>query len=381
MRVVENANAKSIVEMLIPKEVLELNPVIAGGFIVSLYQLAIRHSNKKFDDDLLIKLKRVGPQSMWGSVTLENLGLHKRFGDIDLWFTEDSDIWEGEGKDLLMDFVQDIQKVSSSILYADTINRSFYEASKVFNSELIKYRLGSNINNSTYWANSFDTNLKDVASLPIQFIKKKYKDIDELFSKFDLINCCAAYQDGKFYFHDDFEASHDAHTLEAGGAFSRNTEISKIWVSMRAFKYSKRFSWEFSKDICNVVTEVMMDAGNIQRLIDKGQYNLRDKTIDLSSLDALDDPYGRNGVVSIDKLSGMIKGLLGNFGHLIRMNNFDEDKVLLFVNSQHHSVKSEVEAYIKKKTEEYNIARGIITPKKEPQVDKLDSLFDDIIAF
>jgi hypothetical protein len=376
MKVVENENAKKIIELLLPKAIRDLNPVIAGGFIVSLYYLAMRHSSPKLDEDLSRKIKRSSSNNFlsgYGSRSLlKYLELHKRFGDIDLWFLKDNDIWNEEhDANFLLDTYAPDGKDDYTHSILGPMRRSFHSESRKLGNKMTPFSFDSYIKNSSYWANSFSLNLKDGDSNTVQLIKKAYEDVDDLFSKFDIKNCCAAYYDGKFYFHDDFFDIADNYTLEMGSSFKKYTELSKIYSSSRLFKYAKRFDLEFSKDICDYLIGVYLDAEMLLKKINDGEYDKATSSIDLGVIDELEDAYGRNGVVAIDKLRGMIEALIRNFKTLVSMKHFDKVKLLNFVNSKDATVIKIVEKYVEEQSEEYQKSIAKLRKENNPTVNEV----------
>ena len=78
--------------------------------------------------------------------------------------------------------------------------------------------------------------------------------------------------------------------------------------------------------------------------------------MDLGSVEGLEDAYGRNSIVGVDKLSGMISSLLDKFSELTLMQNFDQDKLLFFVGSQHHTIQRVTKQYIEEQSEDLHAA-------------------------
>jgi len=364
MKVIESENAKRIIEILVPRGILELKPVIAGGFIVNLYYSIMRHSNEKFDMDISRKIDT-------SDDLVSSFNFRKNFNDIDIWFLKDNDIWldDNEGNKLIMDFKRDVLMDSpSDPLGIDSrTNAQYHHSSKENFKFLDKMGLSVPVTRSSYWANSFRTN-KGPNSYRVQCIKKPYESIEDLFSMFDLINCCAAYHDGKFYLHDDFEYCADNYTLEAGPTFFRSTAISRIWGASRAFKYASRYNLEFSEEICDKLTSVFVDAEFIITEIAKGKYDTAKQEIDLATLDEISDAYGRRGIVDVSKVSGMINGLLRNFKELIKMKKFDTSNVFLFVNAKNTAISNAVCEYIENESSKNNLNDGS---------NKLERIIDD----
>lgn len=401
MKIVENENAVKIIKALIPSKILDLNPVIAGGAIVGLYYLAIRHSSPSYDKDLDYKINRaISNRVVWKNTVDDlmqdlGLGVGKKFDDVDLFFLEDNLIRNPDhvGFNLLKDFEVNQNNVVakspavymwsttsggggafisgtssggggglSSSSQFPTFKQSknrFSDAEKEHANLFSQFGLAQEIENSSYWANTYVTDLAQnwvdkssnlINRVKIQMIKRKYSSIEELFSKFDLLNCCAAYFDGKFYFDDNFEQYADEHILKMGNSFVKPTVLGKIWSSTRVFKYAQRYSLEVSKEICDSLIETFIDA---EILLEKIKGLDPNAQINLGEIESLHNPYGKNGIVEVNKLEGMIMGMYTHGPELFSMKHFDKDKLLLFVDSKHPSIKDFVRRYLESQSEEY----------------------------
>lgn len=455
MKIIENENARRLIDLIVPENILKLKPVIAGGFVTSLYYLAIRYSSQQYDIDLQINIERATNRKIWKSaydrIVPALTELNTKFGDIDLWFLKDNPIWSPDhvGNFLLKDFIPDQDSYTSQTNYvmvsgvsggggagintgtnianqiqvwspnqgggvANPSNQltlgfptgifpspkmkqldipsSFKNEVKNYPNCFAAFGLQDSITSSSYWANSFTTNLageswtksKDILmdNIKLQMVKKQYKDIEELFSKFDLINCCAAYYDGKFYFHDDFENAVKEHRLEMGASFHKPTTLGKIWSATRAFKYAKRFDLEFSKEICDSAVDTFIEA----EILEEKTKNLNsDDIIDLGQFDEIDNPYGRNGKVSVHKLQCMIMGLFNSGVALFTMKEFDKERILMFVNVNHHAMKDYILKYLEAESEKYqkeqNIFSDQIVQPESNAVEQSKSLVDDFDDF
>ena len=86
MNIVENKDAEAILKLFVHKNILELKPVIAGGFVVMLYN----HVIKNQDDNTQRILSQISNgnlnypkllQDFFGPMITKDI-----FGDIDFWF-------------------------------------------------------------------------------------------------------------------------------------------------------------------------------------------------------------------------------------------------------------------------------------------------------
>ena len=439
MKVVENENAVKIIKALIPESILKLNPVIAGGFVVSLYHLAMRYSSPIYDADLAVKIERANNNQVWitsSNRMLADLNIEKKFGDIDFWFLKDNEIWQENhlARFLIKDFISDVEEdyikligTPPTYLWGPVVSggvvgggvsvtapvsviglpqggqsqatiiisggggggggmnmplkasgragrrKTFKNEVKNYPNVFAQFGLAEEIDNSSYWANTFTTDARSswagktakiVDNLKIQIVKKAYETIDELFTKFDMLNCCAAYYDGKFYFHDDFEHCSNTHILEAGDSFFKPTTLGKIWSANRSFKYAKRFDLEFSQEVTESITETFIES---EILLEKIKGLNDSDLIDLGSVEEINDPYGKNGTVSVQKLNGMIMNLFNSGPALFSMKQFDKNNLFVFMNSRHQVIKRFIRQYIEKESEDFRKAQEL-EPRQDNQI-------------
>jgi hypothetical protein len=375
LKILKNENAERIIKAVIPEEILKLKPIIAGGFIVSLYNNVIRHTGPKFDIDMNRKLNLALNSSIIprSSQTVERLDkIIDKFGDIDFWFVDGNPIWDDFRTEnaLIKDYYPDqyIGRENKESTWGVTLEplqreRTFYEASKLLTSVNIygpghvladfsysshfeiskvlskesiagKYELEANLKNSTYWANSFV--LRDTG-YSAQFIKKPFSGPDSLFENFDILNCCAAYYNGNFCFHDEFEQLYDDGILKSNLDFEEIGILRKIWVTSRSFKYKNRYNVEPDYDFCNGIFKTYMEAADLQKKIEDGDYKPGD-TIQLDRY-GTEDPYGRTEA-PIRKIKFMLRNILDNFEDFTKFKNYDDVYNAYFITLDIPEIKS-----------------------------------------
>ncbi len=374
MKVFEHDEAEQFLKLIVPEKILNLKPVLAGGFVLAIYYQLMRYSDPRYLKDFRSKIEM---QSKLGDkYFISKLDFKKNFEDIDFWFLKDNEIWnpENSAHNLVKKHDLEVAKLNMKLTAAQLKNmtmgtnpvpnpvpNSFIDELKVpYNSieSIEKFIPGARIKSSTYWANTI---VSQMDSLTFQFITKPYDSVEHLFSGFDLINCCIAYHDGKFYFHDDFEKSHDEKMLCKGNGFKKKTFTSKVWTLARSFKYVERYSLTFASDVMEDAISIFLDAVEIRNRIKKQDYDSKSKKILLlppnynPNEEIIDDsPYGpthaNDFMYDIGKLSGQISGIERHFETMMHMKTFNNDRIFLFINSEYP-----IKKYIEEKISEINL--------------------------
>lgn len=394
MKVAECPSAEVVLKFYVPDNILKLKPVIAGGFIVSLYESIIKNKSQEYQERLSSALKKNSSinqfqlrEAIVGSKT--SPGTPLQFGDIDLWFLSENEIWNDshpfnflvsklepdpptlQQKIFITGGMSHIQLPNHSI---PSYNhpKTYYGISKNLESS-IKYlglNAGYGIKSSTTWANTFLSCNKDSFESSIQMVRRPQNSIEDLFSSFDIANCCAAYYDGKFYFSDLFEEASQSKTLEKGEKFNKDIIQNKIWTANRAFKYAKRYGLDFSNSICEDMVNLFVDTEEFMKKIYSSE--LDDLILKTDTLE-IEDAYGQTTMhISKETLLSLSKNLLHNFRSLILMKNFNTEYIFLFLNSKEPSIIDEVKKYVEIQE---RISRGEGESKEVSWKEKYEGLF------
>lgn len=346
LKVIKNENAERLIKIMIPEKILNLKPIIAGGFVVALYNYIIRYSSPRFDLDLSRKIKVIESEPSHNYIGLKKITkIIDKFGDIDLWFHNTNEIWDPNFKEhfLIGNYKTDLELIvakrlaeitkelkdigsSTSNLFAKNSfksensknDRTFYQESKDLSlrNHIKDYGLAETIKNSTYWANSF---IIDGLGTNIQFVKKSFASTKDLFESFDIINCCAAYYDGTFFFHDDFEKLYDDGILKTSLDFEKMSILKKIWIATRVFKYRDRYNIEPDLNFCDNIFKTYMDAADLKAEIANGKSETAMIEIERYG----DNPYGITEV-PIDKVNRMVESLLSSFEEFTGFKNYQD---------------------------------------------------------
>lgn len=350
MKIVENNLAKEFIELVISKKILELNPVIAGGFVVAIYHAFMAYEDKRFKRIMERKLESLKNGYEFSDKEIDiYFNMHKMYKDVDFWFLEENPIWQSKDNILIRDFQPDKPDKLISPLHNPNfhVNNTFYTSSAAYQNDFRSLELNSPVVNSTYWANSFNPHNHNMGIYPYQFIKKSFKSIEFLFSNFDILNCCAAYYNGKFYFHDDFENSFDEGILNVKKDFHKKTLPHKIFTAQRYFKYAKRYHLQMSEYAIDSIMGTMLDSQIVLENIKNNNFDTVNKIIDLKNLSDISDPYGRNGPVDIGKIQLMISLLFNYFPTFAKMKQVKKEQILVFVNSDDSNIKKAIVEILK----------------------------------
>lgn len=271
----------------------DLNPVIAGGSALSVYK-AVKLYNSSFK---------------WESFKRETKSLGRRskidnFGDVDVWLLENNNA----EKDII------------DLIYSDNIDRLKIASSL----EMFKAPDQSNafIKRSSKWANSFGTGFSKLYSGDIQIIKRRPKDIKDLFSTFDFVNCQVAFYSGRIYYNTGINNAFKKFELEIDDEtpYLKFGLAGKIFNALRAFKYSKRFGLDFDRKLTDYIFNLYVATKNI----DYSKYE--DRIIELERM------YGTQ-LSSVDTLKSMVYSFRALYSDFSKMKYF-RDEYSLFLLDQ-----------------------------------------------
>lgn len=290
---IKSDKADYLIKNIVDKSILDLNPIIAGGFALSIYRSIELHDNEdKFN--YFKRLMEVNPKAS---------GMPP-FGDIDIWFDNDNDI-HNENNNLNY-LIQDDLSLKLQ-------GGSFFQKFVIGDSEFF-------IKNTSKWANTFKGKSSAINSGVYQFVKTKHKTPPSLLSTFDFINCMVAWHDGVLYFdkriNDAFSKLELRLNNDAG--YHKSSIASRVFNSLRAFKYAKRYSIDFDKELSFNIFNVYCDICNINY----DDYN--DKVVEIENL------YGKK-ISSVKTLKDMVSALCYNFEQFSKMSSFDKKYAIFLI--------------------------------------------------
>lgn len=233
----------------IPKDILKLNPVIAGGFGVSLYLfvLASKISKNKFMNNLSSDGSRFYLKNFY------------RASDIDVWFLSDNkhpgadlltkNYWSKSKveqfsiqQDIYLDCVQD-SKTAARISATMDNERSFFDISKQVSSLNYLCKRSDYANTFVFKFNCISQNRENKFST-IQFIRNRVDSVQSLLEDFDIDICKVAYFDGKMYCDESFIKSFEGRAVNVSEYVERKnfTLLNSLITSLRLIKYVERLN-------------------------------------------------------------------------------------------------------------------------------------------
>ena len=266
--------------------ILKTNPIIAGGCALSVYRaIRLHDSDSKWDE-----FKRCIEKGA-KSAKID------KFGDIDIWYLEGNDI---HTEDNLYNWM-----VSTETKYDTDVSR--------FNTSLL------NVFKVSAWANSFRQKNADSYQI-VQFIKKKPDSVESLLDSFDFTNCSVAWSDGFLYYDEDLDDAFKSFELRIKNSspYTSDSISMKVFNALRAFKYSKRYSLDFCKELTEHIFNLYASVSNI----DYDKY--KNGIVEIESL------YGKK-IASVDILRSMVEQFKQDFIDFSKMKFFKKEYAIYLI--------------------------------------------------
>tara|TARA_Y100000034_G_scaffold20547_1_gene23499 strand:+ start:1242 stop:2303 length:1062 start_codon:yes stop_codon:yes gene_type:complete len=307
IKTIENDRINWFVEFILPPgKLLSLDPIIAGGSMLSLYRAFNLH-----DTDLRWEtLKR-------SLVTTPKNAMIDSFGDIDIWFDDTNPIHNNahEHHWLVRKKEDQLGSKIKSLSPGPTYNEKTFIGGPLGLDGLCK---------STGWANSFRSSthrkIHPVYGGEIQFIKKPISSVEELLSSFDFINCAVAWHNGVLYYDDRIDDAFSNFELRINSQepFERTSIAMRVFGALRAYKYSDRYSINFGPKLTDYIFKLYVDTKNINY----EEYG--NKIIELETI------YGKK-ISSINTLKTMVTHFHSLFKKFSDMKYFKKEYALYLV--------------------------------------------------
>jgi hypothetical protein len=291
---IHNENVNWVINQIVPRadgspSILSLDPVIAGGFVLSIYRAVTLYESAGRMD--LLKRLVMSKQKSSGIA----------FGDIDIWFLAESPVYN--------------PLHLQSILISDEIDR----VPDLFSSRLRDDRLLSvglsHVRDVSYWANTFasvkSSSLNTESSYIIQIIRRRHDSVRELLSTFDFKNCMIAWKSGTLYLDRNLNESFEAMRLVLNTSYQyKDGSLAKrVFNALRAIKYAKRYCLDFDADLSQHIFDVYAESLSFD-------YNSYEERVEF-----LERVYGTT-ISSKDTLRDMIVSLMSEFECFARMKTF-----------------------------------------------------------
>jgi hypothetical protein len=296
----KDTSFNDIISRFIPDDILDLNPIIAGGFPLSIYR-----SLKIYDGNMRPLLMR---------------DLDRRaepFGDIDLWFLSSSDIHNEKSHFNSL--------INSSLRMGQLAPYKSFKRRTKDSKFAVTYQADMKIHSKARVA--FKGNRV------VQIIKEPQESVSSLLPKFDYVNCAIAWHDGSVYSANDLDDCFDYFELRHNPLYESGDNESMatmMFRSLRAFKYADRYSLDFDRDIAKYIFKTYFKIKNVKPASEH-RTGRRSASITLG-------PYGAQEVQNTAILN-MAMNLHRRFTDFVQMESFRHDYILYLIDSTFLPIK------------------------------------------
>lgn len=290
-----------LVSSLINNDLLmKEDPIIAGGFALSVYR-----AYRLYDTDY--KWGQLERSLIYDDSGSSTALMIDDFGDIDMWFTAGSGVHN---------YGQSSWMIRES------------EETELIEAPLDGYRrVGSSV-----WANSYRRKansynlLKNNSDYITQIIKSPASDIDSLFRTFDFINSCVAYHKGVLYYHQSLDKFFERFELSVNNPtnYRAGSMPQKVYSALRAFKYAKRFSLDFSEELSGFIYNIYSELDNM----DFSHSENPEQRVYMQN-----NVYG-NVFLSKNDFLDMKKSLKSNFSMFTKMKTFKDEYAMFLLDKK-----------------------------------------------
>ena len=303
MQSVVDKDFNEILRSIVPDSILSLNPVIAGGFPLSLFRTLDLHSKPHHRRKLLEWSRHISSGSYIKSPLL--LKAMDHFSDIDCWLLNDS----LNGSDL-----------------------EGYLSDKI------------NLNNvgreDTSWSTSFHG--PPPAYHRYQIIKKFFDTPSDIINTFDISLCCIAWHDDVLYFTDGFTQSiyNGKLSINNSECFSESDPLhKKVFHSVRLMKHITRGDYEVCDAIHDYILNTYYSIKDMSPSQISNEDGFRVLVTPTASGSAGHDP-NYNYLTQLKKsesFSGMVRTLDSMFPAFITISGRKTNPLLYFVGSARYN--------------------------------------------
>jgi hypothetical protein len=333
-------------EHLVPnRELLALDPIIAGGSILFCYLLE-KSCQENFHWNLLLKRLKIS-----NGRNLAKGASSGDYSDIDFWFTEDNDVHsnpDSKYKELVADYTEQLAYYKKGLSSKYSLSQKLAGVKKhpnnTFNvfGEIASAKAGhlaigqtskigrsldlQGVLSSTNWANTFSPRnispprMKDVNH---QFIKKPVESVEALISDFDFTNCMVAWKDDYLYYDSELMDLFNSGTLKlnADEQYVSGSLPSKVFNALRALKYGRRYGLDFDETLMQHIFKVYVDCKSLD-------YDAYDKKVAYIKW-----TYGQERATS-HTFKSMVARLKGQFETVSEMKTFKQEYALYLIDDE-----------------------------------------------
>jgi hypothetical protein len=243
-----NQNVNSLVKRFFRgNPVLSYNPILAGGFPLALWKLSRLYDTPQRWGEL--------ERALFGN-SHKKYHHHPEFGDIDIWFEEDSILNHPCNSRL------------KEVLLGQHKHDTFKMVDSNYKSDLASFATLHGLK-TTRFANTFSISTPDIPFAKkniLQFIKHTPASVEDLLSSFDLTLCKVAWKDDTLYYDEAVEKDFENFELSINNKapYSVESIYSRMHNANRAFKYSLRYSLDFNQEMSDIIFSMYVEAKDVE---------------------------------------------------------------------------------------------------------------------
>ena len=305
MNLIEETNENF--NYIINKILMEPNPdlkkynlIVAGGFPLFAFQLSDQMNSKMFE----LKVKKYLHKKTIGRMCYIKDMFAIGCGDIDIWFKA-SETLESKHS-----FLIEEHKIEYDLDFFSKKNDA---------QKLSLGGINMSLSTSSKWANTFRQYNYNLSNA-IQIVKRRPKDIVDLFKDFDFENCKVAFYDDKLIYSEEALSAFEREELVLSNdkVFKNNSLAGKVYACLRAFKYAKRHILDFDVELTNLVFNIMLEVCNME----EDEYE-----------DYLNNDYNKSKC-DTNKFFSMVDTLMQNLTMFSEMKYYQKHWSAFFLNNK-----------------------------------------------
>lgn len=294
-----------------------------------------------------------------------------KFSDIDIWLLKGSDqphaeLFDSANINLSLERKEEDEWIRNSNY------SSVYALSR---QKKIKLKSGTMTpSKSSPWAITYqycpDNLSKKV--LPIQCIVKQQDSVESLLDGFDLGICSVAIHRGEFYIHHSLPETLEQGEIiwNSGKDFGKKSFGTRLFQTLRFFKYVDKTGFDFSKDLYRDVLTLMADASLVYAEAKKGGFKDNGQV----TISPAGSNYDQH-VTTKKSIIGMISQLAPQFQSKMMKMKHHQDHDALFLTDSEVFPLAKIIDFDKhdrlKEAAKANTENGITNPCREIDIGEL----------
>lgn len=380
MHIIKDYRIKDLVDRFVPGEVLQLNPVVAGGFAVWVFKTLELLDELNIDWPIFLesldkKLNRrdlllLGDHENVAGSNVAVIANDKKyffsinFNDVDLWFISDEERnrlhnerhyhYTEDHQNYIFSSEKWFRVVHDKVSLVSKAGKRYMEepfpndkAEIVASTDWANsYRVKFGSRNSGFsfvpeaYRGIFSKDNREHYIVNVQFIKQPIDSLEGLFSRFDMVNCSAAIYQNELHIDDSCMQAYAESKIIMNKEIEKSLLLERMQRALRAFKYIRRYSLdvedEYALELFHLYLEIF-DHPLIEKVKELSNSNgVWGPAAVLSPPDSYVSLFKKGDVESPpeNKLLYTIEKLVNCFSAFVQLESFDPFWVSYFLNTE-----------------------------------------------